>query len=484
MAGRWNIQEVPISFNLLDMPNMGGARVLQNTPDGYMVFVDRVSKNKPLYRAVVVTPEEGEKINDGSIKAYKYQVKNIEGLASAKNTAIQLLNQTLAISEALVKDEMTPRERLLRQRFKMGAKITKDVIFEVHEIGKEVIITAKGKNIPTHKFMGFSQLVDNYFVAINPFRHESFEVIDSPYLNMVRDFFIVQSYYFQDGGKFRGPTYTLSEIQIWFLNFDDEEWWNKMDVTKEVKQTLIHRKSKDPSNLTNEFIPFTYVNTHYRDRGNRSNPSNIVIVKGDPTTNIEHTLNIQHIYKNGYQVERSLPKATSSADSQKLHTHVLADFEKPQQLTDIDSFMWAPSDDQMANGKSVAILEPTESGANGSRGALQVNASVKPGFPFPWAGAAIGDFEPPIDGFDVSQYSHIVFDVKGTPGKYRVMAFSADVAGIPPSQNFTISEQWQPVTLPLDKFAGFNPKQFSGFAIVAGPGFGEFQFTLDNVRFE
>lgn len=213
-------------------------------------------------------------------------------------------------------------------------------------------------------------------------------------------------------------------------------------------------------------------------------PANIVIVKGDPTTNIEHTLNIQHIYKNGYQVERSLSGAASSSDSQKLHTPVLADFEKPQQLTDIDSFMWAPSDDQMANGKSVAILEPTESGANGSRGALQVNASVKPGFPFPWAGAAIGDFEPPIDGFDVSQYSHIVFDVKGTPGKYRVMAFSADVAGIPPSQNFTISEQWQPVTLPLDKFAGFNPKQFSGFAFVAGPEFGESQFVLDNVRFE
>ena len=41
---RWNIQEVPISFNLLDMPNMGAARVLQNAPNGYMVFIEGTSR--------------------------------------------------------------------------------------------------------------------------------------------------------------------------------------------------------------------------------------------------------------------------------------------------------------------------------------------------------------------------------------------------------------------------------------------------------
>jgi len=217
---------------------------------------------------------------------YKYQAKNINGLKSAKIAALELYNQILALSEALVKDEMTPRERLLRQRFKIGDKITKDVIFEVHEIGNEIIIMAKGKKIPSHKFMKFSQLVKGqpYFIADNPFSlhyNNPCKIIDSPYLNMVRDFFIVRSYYFQDSGKFRGPTYTLEEIKMWFDNFDDVGWMDKMTVSKEVKQILIHRSNTiDPLNLTNEFIPFTYVNTHYRDRGNRGNPSNIVIVKG------------------------------------------------------------------------------------------------------------------------------------------------------------------------------------------------------------
>ena len=110
---RWNIQEVPISFNLLDMPNMGAARVLQNAPNGYMVFIDIVSKNKSFYRAVVVTPEEMGKIKDGSMNGvYKYQVNNINGLTSAKIAALELLTQVMGLSEALVKDEMTPRETI------------------------------------------------------------------------------------------------------------------------------------------------------------------------------------------------------------------------------------------------------------------------------------------------------------------------------------------------------------------------------------
>ena len=209
MAARWNIQEVPISFTLFDTPNMVAARVLQNAPDGYMVFIYKVTKNKPLYHAVVVSPEEREEIKKGSMKEqYKYQVKNIKGNTLAKIAALELLTQVMGFSEALVKDEMTPREKLMRKRFNMSNKITKDVIFEVHEIGSEVIIMAKGKNISSHKFMKFSQVLEGgmafpYFIADNPFSESSScKIIDSPYLNMVRDFFIVRSYYFQDSGKF------------------------------------------------------------------------------------------------------------------------------------------------------------------------------------------------------------------------------------------------------------------------------------------
>ena len=284
MAARWNIQEVPISFTVFDTPNMVAARVLQNAPDGYMVFIYKITKNKPIYHAVVVSPEEREKIKKGSMKEhYKYQVKNIKGNTLAKIAALELLTQVREFSEALVKDEMTPRERLLRQRFNVGNKIIKDVIFEIYGLGNEVVIMAKGKNIPTHKFMKFSQKLEGqpYFVANNPFKDNTYKIIDSPYLNMVRDLFVVKSYYFQDSGKFRGPIYAIADIKLWFDNFDDEEWLNKMNVSKEVKQTLINRSNTiTPLKLTNEFIPFTYVNTHYRDRGNRGNPSNIVIVKG------------------------------------------------------------------------------------------------------------------------------------------------------------------------------------------------------------
>ena len=93
---RWNIQEVPINFNLFEAPDMAAARVLQNAPDGYMVFIYKVTKNKPLYHVVVVTPEEGEKIKNGSMKGhYKYQVKHIiqPGGSNADDVIIDTCNK-------------------------------------------------------------------------------------------------------------------------------------------------------------------------------------------------------------------------------------------------------------------------------------------------------------------------------------------------------------------------------------------------------
>ena len=77
----------------------------------------------------------------------------------------------------------------MRRRFNIANKIIKEVLFEVHEIGNEIIIMAKGKKMPSHKFMKFSQVLEGHphgffgnYIANNPFKDESFEIIDSPIL--------------------------------------------------------------------------------------------------------------------------------------------------------------------------------------------------------------------------------------------------------------------------------------------------------------
>ena len=177
-------------------------------------------------------------------------------------------------------------------------------------------------------------------------------------------------------------------------------------------------------------------------------------------------------------------KATLAVGA-KLNNTMLGSFDIDAQnsLSTIDNFTWSLSDDGMVNGKSKANIEVV-SKDDSNNGVLKVTATVSLGFPFPWAGAAVGDFTQPVEGFDVSGYSKIVFDVKGSSGTYRVLSFAATASAIPPSQNFSVNNEWTTVSLALKEFVGLNTKSLSGFAFVAGPTTGEFEFYLDNIRIE
>jgi len=61
------------------------------------------------------------------------------------------------------------------------------------------------------------------------------------------------------------------------------------------------------------------------------------------------------------------------------------------------------------------------------------------------------------------------------------MIFAYGAAGAPPSQDFTVTQDWQKFTLDMEKFAGFTPGSFVGFAIAAGPETGMFGYDIDAV---
>ncbi|MBU2877673.1 amidohydrolase family protein [Aliiglaciecola lipolytica] len=209
--------------------------------------------------------------------------------------------------------------------------------------------------------------------------------------------------------------------------------------------------------------------------------ADLVIVTGDPTANIDNIFNIKHILKNGFEIQQYLPETTKGTP---LKTALLGDFEGPDSLQYNDDFNWGHTDDRVANGNSITTIALQEFAGMNNSGGLHVSAAVNSGFPYPWAGAALGDFSPPINGVDISAFDTLVFDVKGSVGNYRVLSFSAISSGIPPSQNFEITEQWQTVRLPLLGFKGLDHTTLSGLAFVAGPTLGEFEFILDNVHLE
>lgn len=211
--------------------------------------------------------------------------------------------------------------------------------------------------------------------------------------------------------------------------------------------------------------------------------ADMVLVDGNLTNDISALYNIRTVYKNGFEIERS--QDVQRASGTPISNTVLGSFDiaAENNLATINNFMWSFTDDSMANGQSKATIEVVPSDTS-NNGILKVNATVNASFPYPWAGAAVGDFAPPIEGVDVSTYTKLTFEVRGDAGTFRVLSFDSTTSGIPPSQNFVIDSEWRTVSLPLSEFAGLNIKALSGFAFVGGPAVGNFEFYLDNIRIE
>lgn len=195
--------------------------------------------------------------------------------------------------------------------------------------------------------------------------------------------------------------------------------------------------------------------------------ADFVILNSSPEEVISNSLDIDAIYKNGEQVRRNQPE--SPLASRAIASAVLSTFD--QGMSTPTGLFWSKTDDSIMSGNS--SVELTISG-----NALKVLANVKPDFMFPWAGASLfGDKNVDISGFKV-----IEFKVRGTVGRYQLMVFSDGQTGVPPSQKFSVSDEWQSIQLNINDFHGLNVENFLGLAIVAGPSIGEFEYYIDDVK--
>lgn len=206
--------------------------------------------------------------------------------------------------------------------------------------------------------------------------------------------------------------------------------------------------------------------------------ADFLIIDGDPTTDISATRAIVHIVKNGAVVDRAGEAAANASGAPA----DLGDFDDG--LTAPDGFAWSATDDSTFGGASAASIARVEPGANGSGGALQVRAEVRAGFFVPWAGASFTIASEDAAPASLEDYERLVFQARGEPGPYRVMAFDAATTGAPPTQVVQLTESWERFMIDLSEFAGLDRANFVGFAVVAGPEAGAVEFVLDEVRLE
>ncbi|MDJ0917119.1 MAG: CIA30 family protein [Woeseiaceae bacterium] len=204
--------------------------------------------------------------------------------------------------------------------------------------------------------------------------------------------------------------------------------------------------------------------------------ADVVLVGSDSLGDIHETRRIHSIYRNGYRVDRDT--ATPVASEGVGLPAVLGRFEEG--ISAPEGFTWQPTSDEMMGGASAASVDHIRGGADGTIGALVVDATIKPGFPFPWAGAFFGGNDP-ANAASLGDYQGISFDIRGTPSTYRMMLFSTETVGAPPTEEFSVTSDWQRVTLPLDGLTGSQRDQFVGLAFVTPMTPGQYQFLIDNV---
>ena len=140
--------------------------------------------------------------------------------------------------------------------------------------------------------------------------------------------------------------------------------------------------------------------------------------------------------------------------------------------------------DSIAGGKSTATMEVSPGGAGGSAGALAVAGKVEAGLPYAWSGVMFCPGAVMFQPANLSAKHAIRFWAKGDGQTYRVMVFSQARGRIPLMQTFVAPAEWTEVTLPFEKFQGFDGKDLQAVVFAAGPQPGAFSFRIDGVRFD
>jgi len=214
--------------------------------------------------------------------------------------------------------------------------------------------------------------------------------------------------------------------------------------------------------------------------------ADLVLVEGDPTSDITRTRAIVSVWKAGVAAPRdSLRREMAAARVQPAAQATVAGL-----VSDFDSDLatrfgsgWSSTTDAMAGGNSAAAFARVAGGASGSAGALNVSGTINTQFAFPWAGVMFSPGPTMFAPADLGTSRSLSFRVKGDGGTYRVMLFSAASGRVPVERQFTAGPEWTEISMNLADFPRVDPGTLQAVIFSGGPRPGPFAFQLDDVRF-
>jgi hypothetical protein len=233
---------------------------------------------------------------------------------------------------------------------------------------------------------------------------------------------------------------------------------------------------------------------HFRlaDRGRIATGSraDLVLVNGDPTTDILATRDIVSIWKRGAKLDRAAflamiareRAATAAASSSAAPSGLISDFEEGGAPQAKFGAGWMISTDAMMGGKSTATMNVVDGGADGSSKALSVEGLIEQGREQAWAGVMFFPGKQPMQPANLSASREIAFRAKGDGRTYTIMLFAQSKGMQPIMRTFVAGPEWTEHTFRFTDFDGVDGKDVMGLVFAAGPGTPAFAFRLDDVR--
>lgn len=216
--------------------------------------------------------------------------------------------------------------------------------------------------------------------------------------------------------------------------------------------------------------------------------ADLVLVEGNPLQDIGATRRIVEVWKDGESTApiRAAQSRHVAQENAAKATQPLAlpadgriSLLKDGKLASPFGTGWFPSTDKFAGGVSTVDMHAQAAQEGGA--AILIAAQVKPGFVYPWAGAAFMPGTQPMLGADLRAARVLRFRVRGDGRKYMLTMASSGMT-IPRSVPFDAGAEWQEVAIPFSAFAGVDPAAVTMIGFNAGPQPGDYRFEIADVR--
>jgi imidazolonepropionase-like amidohydrolase len=225
--------------------------------------------------------------------------------------------------------------------------------------------------------------------------------------------------------------------------------------------------------------------------------ADLLLVTGDPTSDIKASRNIVGVWQQGRRVDRQAYKAkiaeakAAAAEARKApppegsESGLVSDFEQDPGQKPVAKFGsgWEISTDSFMGGKSTAKMKIVKGGAQQSEQSLLITGNVAPSQTIAWAGAMYSPGKWPFAPENLSSNKAITFWTRGDGQKYGVMVYAKHRGYMPAVQTFVAAKEWKQFTFAWKDFDGMDGSDITAILFGRSPQPGKFEFQIDNLKF-